>query len=257
MPEKKKMMHIGLYKGDIGEYVLLPGSPERAERLSHMLEDATEVAYNREYRTYTGKLDGIAVSVTSTGMGGPSTAIAVEELRECGAHTIIRVGTCESLSNSVHVGQVVLPNGAVRMEGVANHYSPPEFPAVPDMEVLAALEAAAREVNAVFHIGIAVTKAVFSSQYAAQERPICHSLKERWYAYRSAGALCAEMGCAPMFTAAGSLQMRAAAVLGVAFENDRYSDDAADWNEDCEEIACRVAVEAVRKLINHEKEPNL
>ena len=113
--------------------------PERAERLAGYLEDAAEVAYFREYRTFTGFLDGVKVSVTSTGMGGPSMAIAAEELRECGAHTMIRVGTCESTCSRVLKGELVLPNGAVRMEGVADHYAPREYPAVPDMDVLAAL----------------------------------------------------------------------------------------------------------------------
>ena len=114
MSEKKRMMHLGISEGEIGGYVLLPSSPERAELLSHYLEDCTQVAYFREYKTFTGKLDGVTVSITSTGMGGPSMAIAVEELHECGAHTLIRVGTCESTSEKVHVGDLVLPNFSVR-----------------------------------------------------------------------------------------------------------------------------------------------
>ena len=147
----KRMMHVGLCAGDVGGYVLLPGSPERAVRLAFYLEDPKEMAYFREYQTFTGLLEGERVSITSTGMGGPSVAIAVEELRECGAHTMIRVGTCQSTSPKVHKGELVLPNGAVRMEGVANHYAPLEYPAVPDMDVLAALEAAARAGGRPYH----------------------------------------------------------------------------------------------------------
>lgn len=254
MDVKKKMMHVGLYPGDVGQYVFLPGSPERAAQLAKMLDHANEVAYNREYRTFTGTLEGIPVSVTSTGMGGPSTAIAVEELHECGARTMLRVGTCESLSRLVKVGQLVLPNGAVRMEGVAQQYAPLEFPAIPDMSLFASLAETAGEMGITYHIGIDVTKACFSSQYAAFERPVSSVLHARWQAYRAGGALCADMGCAPLFVAARTLGVRAAAVLAVAFNDGQYSDDANDWPEACEALVCDVAVAAMRKLILQERD---
>ena len=249
MSERKKMMHVGLYAGDIGGYVLLPGSPERAVQLAGLLEDAREVAYNREYQTFTGLLDGVRVSVTSTGMGGPSMAIAVEELHECGAHTLIRVGTCESVSERVHVGELALPNGAVRMEGVADHYAPKAYPAVPDMDVLAALEQGVRSLDVPFHVGVDITKACFSTQYAAAKRPMGYELARRWEAYEAGGALCADMGCAPLFVSAGAMGVRSAAVLAVSCERGAWSDDRRDWPQDCERLACEAAIAGLRQLI--------
>ncbi|WP_347559702.1 nucleoside phosphorylase [Clostridium sp. AM58-1XD] len=136
MDEQKKVMHLGIGKGDIGRYVFLPGSPERSEKIAGYFDNPKEIAFHREFRTFTGTLDGEPVAVTSSGIGGPSTAIAVEELVECGAHTIIRVGTCASTSKKVGIGDVVIPNGAVRMEGVGCHYLPLEFPSVPDFDLM-------------------------------------------------------------------------------------------------------------------------
>lgn len=249
----KRMMHVGLCAGDVGGYVLLPGSPERAVRLASYLEDPKEMAYFREYQTFTGLLDGERVSITSTGMGGPSVAIAVEELRECGAHTMIRVGTCQSVSPKVHKGELVLPNGAVRMEGVANHYAPLEYPAVPDMDVLAALEAAAQAGGRSYHIGVDITKACFSTQFAAAGRPMGYELTKRWEAYEAGGALCADMGCAPLFVAAGSMGVRAGAALAVTCDRGAYSDDWNDWPEECETLVCGTAVEGLRELIRRDR----
>lgn len=253
MEQGKKMMHVGIRAGEIGGYVLLPSSPERAEMIAACLDHAQEVAYNREYRTFTGMLAGERVSVTSTGMGGPSVGIAVEELRECGAHTMIRVGTCESASPRVKAGQLVLPNGAVRMEGVARHYLPEEYPAVPDMDVLDCLREAAEASQESAHIGIVITKACFSTQYPAPGRPMSRILREKWSAYVDGGALCGEMGCAPMFIIGGTLRIRTAAVLGVSCDDGQYSDDLADWPEDCEKRAIRTAVEGLRRLIEKDK----
>lgn len=249
----KRMMHVGLCAGDVGGYVLLPGSPERAVRLASYLEDPREMAYFREYQTFTGLLEGERVSITSTGMGGPSVAIAVEELRECGAHTMVRVGTCQSTSPKVHKGELVLPNGAVRMEGVANHYAPLEYPAVPDMDVLTALEAAARAGGRPYHIGVDITKACFSTQFAAAGRPMGYELTKRWEAYEAGGALCADMGCAPLFVAAGSMGVRAGAALAVTCDRGAYSDDWNDWPEECETLVCDVAVEGLRELIRRDR----
>ncbi len=249
----KRMMHVGLCAGDVGGYVLLPGSPERAVRLASYLEDPKEMAYFREYQTFTGLLEGERVSITSTGMGGPSVAIAVEELRECGAHTMIRVGTCQSTSPKVHKGELVLPNGAVRMEGVANHYAPLEYPAVPGMDVLAALEAAAQAGGRPYHIGVDITKACFSTQFAAAGRPMGYELTKRWEAYEAGGALSADMGCAPLFVAAGSMGVRAGAALAVTCDRGAYSDDWNDWPEECETLVCDVAVEGLRELIRWDR----
>ena len=156
--ESIKMMHLGIRKGEVGRYVFLPGSPERSEKISKYLENPIEIAYNREFLTFTGTLEGVQVSVTSTGIGGPSTAIAVEELYQCGADTMIRVGTCASVSEDFHKGDLIIPNGAVRMEGVGRHYLPTEFPAVPDFETTRILEEAAIRLNYVYKVGITIVE---------------------------------------------------------------------------------------------------
>ena len=158
----KKMMHIGLEAGDVGRYVFLPGSPERTEKIAAYFDNPREIAYNREYRTFVGELDGTMVAVTSTGIGGPSAAIAVEELHQCGADTMMRVGTCASVSPKVSLGDVVIPNGAVKMEGVSRHYLPVEFPSVPDFQMLKCIEQAAINLDYPYNVGVTITKASFT-----------------------------------------------------------------------------------------------
>ena len=140
---EQKTMHTDVTSDQIGKYVFLPGSVERAALIAEHFDNPVKVAHKREFLTYTGTLEGVPVTVTSTGIGGPSACIAIEELHSCGAHTMMRIGSAASTSPKVRMGDVVIPNGAVRMEGTGNHYLPFEFPAVPDFEMLKALEAAA------------------------------------------------------------------------------------------------------------------
>ena len=141
------LYHLQMKKGDVGRYVLLPGDPGRCEQIASYLDDPHLVAYNREYKTYTGTLLGEKVSVTSTGIGGPSAAIAVEELVKIGADTFIRVGTCGGMNANVIPGSIVVANSAIRAEGTSREYLPIEFPAVADHQVTCALEAAAKSLN--------------------------------------------------------------------------------------------------------------
>ncbi len=257
MEELKKMMHVGLRRGDIGEYVFLPGSPERSEKISKYFDQSVEVAYNREYHTFTGTLDGTPVSVCSTGIGGPSTAIAVEELRECGAHTMIRVGTCASVSPLVHIGDVVVPNGAVRMEGVGQHYLPLEYPAVPDMYLLEELEKAALKLGYPCNVGVTITKASFFTQTDAASKPFGYELVNRWNSYEAGGATSTEMESAPLFLIAGCLGIRAATVLVSATNYKSYSDDKKDYPAQWEHRAIETAIEAMRQIIRQDKEETL
>ena len=139
MESRKRQMHIGLNQGEVGGYCLLPGDPGRCEHIASFLDDSELVAHNREFVTYTGTLCGERVSVCSTGIGGPSTAIAVEELAACGAHTFLRVGTCGGIDLAVMGGDLVVATGAVRQEGTTLHYMPLEYPAVADFDVVDAL----------------------------------------------------------------------------------------------------------------------
>ena len=134
-----KLYHIQVAPGEVGRYVILPGDPKRCEKIARHFDDAKLIADNREFTTYTGTLDGVKVSVTSTGIGGPSAAIAMEELKRCGADTFIRVGTCGGMALDVKGGDLVIATGAIRAEGTSREYAPIEFPAVADFDVVCAL----------------------------------------------------------------------------------------------------------------------
>lgn len=252
--ESIKMMHLGIRKGEVGRYVFLPGSPERSEKISKYLENPIEIAYNREFLTFTGTLEGVQVSVTSTGIGGPSTAIAVEELYQCGADTMIRVGTCASVSEDFHKGDLIIPNGAVRMEGAGRHYLPTEFPAVPDFETTRILEEAAIRLNYVYKVGITITKAGFFTQTSPATKPIGPELIQKWAAYRAGGALATSMECAPLFLVGASLGIRAGAVLVSATNDASYSGDVKDYPYGFEHLAIETGIEAMRMMILRDRE---
>ena len=247
--EKQKMMHVGIYEGQVGKYVFLPDSPEGSEKIASYLENAEKIAYHREYLTYTGTLDGVKVSVTSTGIGGPSTGIAVEELFQCGADTMIRVGTCGSVSPEIKTGDLVIPNGAVRMEGVANHYLPLEYPAVPDHVMLKALQAAAIKNNSIYHIAPTISSASYYTEFSPDTRPVAEELKFRWNAYLRGGASSTCMECAALFVIAGCLGARAASSL-VCQENDRCI--GLD-NSGFEEEAILTAIEGMKTVIRQDR----
>ena len=252
--EKKKMMHMRLCEGDIGRYVVLPGSPERTEKIAKYFENPREIAYNREYRTWTGTLDGVPVAVPSTGIGGPSTAIAVEELHQIGADTMMRVGSCASTSPKVSMGDIVIPGGAVRMEGVGEHYLPVEFPAVPDFQMMKALEEAAIEEGLPYDTGVTITKASFYSQTSPETKPVAPELLYRWDAYVKGGATNTSMECAPLFLICGSLGIRAASVMVSATNCKEYEEQARTRPlEDLEDRVIRVAIAGMRRIIRRDR----
>ena len=174
--DKNKQYHIQVGKEDIGRYVILPGDPKRCAKIAKYIDDAKLVADNREYVTYTGYLDGVKVSVTSTGIGGPSASIALEELVQAGADTFIRIGTCGGMQLNVKSGDVVIASGAVRMEGTSKEYAPIEFPAVADIEVVNALMKAADELNVDSHVGVVQCKDSFYGQHSPERMPVGYEL---------------------------------------------------------------------------------
>ena len=168
--------HIACQSGDVGDYVLLPGNPDRCEQIAAHFDSPAKVAQNREFTTYTGYLDGVKVSVVSTGIGGPSAAIAIEELVAIGAHTFIRVGTCGGMAHNVTAGNVVIASAAVRYEGTSKEYAPIEFPAVSDYEVLKELAAAADSLGYTKHVGVVQCKDSFYGQHAPKRMPTSDEL---------------------------------------------------------------------------------
>ena len=163
--DASKQYHIQVGKGDVGRYVILPGDPKRCARIAEYFDHAELIADSREYVTYTGCLDGEKVSVTSTGIGGPSASIAVEELVKAGADTFVRIGTCGGMQLNVKSGDIVVATGAVRMEGTSREYAPIEYPAVADIDVVNALMTAAKEKNIPHHVGIVQCKDAFYGQH--------------------------------------------------------------------------------------------
>ena len=178
--EEVPKYHVEMRRGDVGRYVLLPGDPQRVPTIASFLDDAHEVAHNREHLTFTGRLDGVAVSVTSTGIGGPSTAIAVEELAQIGADTFIRVGTSGLMQpDEMESGDLVVVSGAVRDEGTASHYMPLAFPALADLDVVDCLRQACREGGVAHHVGLTHSKDSFYGEVEAKRMPLADDLQRR------------------------------------------------------------------------------
>ena len=247
--KEKKMLHLDISKSQIGKYVFLPGSVERAEKIARYFENPVKAAHHREFLTYTGTLSGVPVTVTSTGIGGPSAAIAVEELFECGAHTMMRIGSCASASPEVKLGDVVIPNGAVRMEGTGAHYLPLEFPAVPDFSMVKELEAAAKKLGVPFNIGVTITKDSYYTEAAPETKPVYYELKNKWDSYEKGGATNTSMECAALFLVAASLGVRMSSVMISATNYKEYSNDEKDYPHEWEDRAIRVGIEAMTEII--------
>lgn len=208
-----KQYHIQLKKGDVGRYVLLPGDPGRCKPIAALFDDAKLVATNREYVTYTGYLEGEKVSVTSTGIGSPSAAIAVEELIKIGADTFIRVGTSGAIQKDIHSGELAIITGAIRDEGTTLHYLPVEFPAVADLEVVLALQRAAQKTGVKYRTGISQTKDSFYGQHEPERMGVAARLLDRWKAWEIGGALCSEMEAAAILIIASMHRARAGGVM--------------------------------------------
>lgn len=207
------LYHIGLKRGDVGRYVLLPGDPARVPMIAAYLDDAQEVAYNREYRTFTGTLNGEKVSVTSTGMGCPSTAIAVEELAMAGADTFIRVGTSGRMQDYIEPGDLIIAWAAIRDEFTSQQYEPLAYPAVADHDVTLALRQAARDRGRRHHVGICQSKDSFYGQHEPETMPIAQALQDRWKAWVMGGALASEMEASTIFVVSRVLQCRAGGIM--------------------------------------------
>jgi uridine phosphorylase len=243
MESEGKQYHIHLSKGDVGKYVLLPGDPGRCEPISRLFDNPRHVATNREYVTYTGTLDGIPVSVTSTGIGCPSAAIALEELVRCGADTFIRVGTSGHIQKDIKSGELAIISGAIRDEGTSRHYMPIEFPAIADLEIVRALQVAARKRGAPHRTGITQSKDSFYGQHEPERMGVSDELLQRWRAWEIGGALCSEMEASALFVIASMLRVRAGAIMMVHAQEPMPPLD----------ILLETAVEGLRELIAFDK----
>lgn len=241
-PEEGMQYHLRVKPGEVAKCVLLPGDPARTELIAKRFDDAREIAYNREFRTYTGKVSGVPISVTSTGIGCPSTAIAVEELAECGADTFIRVGTAGAVSPKLKTGEIVIASAAVREDGTSRQYVPLNYPAVANFEVTNALTEAAERLKAKYHVGLSLSKDAFYSE-EPERVPLGEQAAERWKLWQRANVLATEMECSTIYTICGIRGLRGGAVLAIIGPIGKIADPHAGINE-----AIDVAVEAVKLL---------
>jgi uridine phosphorylase len=216
-PNEEMQYHVELTPGDVADTVLLPGNPERVDKITSFWDDAEEVAYHREYRTATGTYDGEPISVTSTGIGSPSAAIAVEELARVGADTFIRVGSCGAIQPEMDVGDLVITTGGMRQEGTSKAYVRDEYPATADFEVVSALVAAAERLGYDYHTGVTMSADSF---YSGQGRPgfegfMAEGAEELVEHLQEANVKNIEMEAAAIMTIANVYGLRAGAVCSV------------------------------------------
>lgn len=244
-----EQMHLKVKKGDIGKYVIMPGDPGRCKEIAKYFDNSYLVAENREYTTYTGTLLGEKVTVTSTGIGGPSAAIAMEELVACGAEIFIRIGTCGGIHFNVKAGDCVIATGAVRNEGTSREYAPIEYPAVSDFDINNALVNACKNLKMRYHCGVVQCKDSFYGQHNPARMPVSYELLNKWEAWKRLGVLASEMESAALFTVAASLGVKCGSVFHVIWNQERKQKGFMEPDCFCTENAIKVSVEAMRLII--------
>ena len=245
--------HLNIRPGDVGRYVILPGDPKRCKKIAEHFERAKLVADSREYVTYTGYLDGEKVSVTSTGIGGPSASIAMEELHKCGADTFIRTGTCGGIDLNVQSGDVVVATGAIRFEHTSREYAPIEYPAVANFDVTCALVQAAKNLGKSLKTGVVQCKDAFYGQHSPAKMPVSYELLNKWEAWKRLHVKASEMESAALFVVADALGCRCGSCFHVIWNQER---EAAGLDQDMSEdttSAVEVGVEALRLLIRADR----
>ena len=218
MQTLEKQFHIHCVPGDVGRYCILPGDPGRVPAIAALFDDAHPVAQNREFNVWTGTLLGEKVTACSTGIGGPSAAIAMEELVKCGADTFLRTGTCGGIDLNVQAGDVVVATGAVRYEHTSLEYAPAEFPAVPDLELTNCLAEASRALS-----------------------------------WKRLGVKASEMESAALFVVAAALHVRCGACFHVIWNQEREAAGLDQKMTEDTSSSVKVAVEAMKRVIRRDR----
>ena len=253
MQELEKQYHIRCSEGDVGRYVILPGDPGRCEAIAALFDDAHQVSYNREYNVHTGTLLGEKVSVCSTGIGGPSAAIAMEELHNIGADTFIRTGTCGGIDLDVQSGDIVVATGAIRFEHTSWEYAPIEFPAVPDFDVTYALRQASLALGYPTHTGVVQCKDSFYGQHSPARMPVSYELLQKWEAWKRLGVKASEMESAALFVVAAALHCRCGSCFHVVWNQEREAAGLDQKMSEDTSTSVKVAVEALKLLIMQDR----
>lgn len=260
---ENERFHLKIKTGDVGRYVILPGDPGRVPKIAALLDNAEQIAQNREYNIYTGYLNGEKVSVCSTGIGGPSAAIAVEELIDSGADTFIRIGTSGGIDLSVIGGDLIIAEAAIRAEGTSYEYLPQGYPAVADFDVTTALVDAAKELSTDelgngYHVGVVHCKDSFYGEVNPDGSAVGENIKERWNSYLKCGCLTSEMECSAIYSVGivrsqYPKKIRCGGILTALWNAERSKRDLPDkiTNDSTRGIKC--AVRAVELLIERDK----
>lgn len=217
------LFHLKIPKNFSVKYAILPGDPGRVPQIAALLDNPQKLAQNREYNSYFGFIGGERVIVTSTGIGGPSAAIAVEELNMLGVDTVVRVGTCGGMQNFIKAGDAVIATSAVRMEGTSLQYAPIEMPAAADFSLTSLLAKSAGELNICCHIGTVQSKDSFYGQHSPQSMPVSYELKNKWDALIKCGVLASEMETAAIFIVSAVRKIRAASILSAIWNQENKS----------------------------------
>jgi len=248
--------HVRLKPGDVGEYVIVPGDPKRSEKIAKYFDDAKFVADNREFVTYTGTLEGVKVSVCSTGIGGPSAAIAMEELAKVGAKYFIRVGTCGGIDLDVKTDDVVIAMGAIRMEGTTKEYAPIEWPAIADFGIVNALVDASKNLKYSYHVGVVECKDSFYGQHMPEKSAVSYELINKWKSWCMLGCKASEMESSALFVVANILKVKVGTVLHVVANQERSKQNLENPVSHDTDKAIKVAIEALRLMIRDNKNDN-
>ena len=254
----ERQFHIRTLPDEVGRYVILPGDPGRVPKIAEYLDDAKQVSYNREFNVYTGTLNGEKVSVCSTGIGGASAAIAVEELIKCGADTFIRIGTSGGIKLSVYGGDLIVSTAAVRGEGTSFEYIPADYPAAADYEVVSALADAAKELSTDengnrYHVGVVHCKDSFYGEVEPDNSAVGENLNSRWNSYVKCDCLTSEMESAAIFAVGIARHVRCGSVLTALWNVERSKANMEDNITDDSTRGIKCAVNAIKLLIERDK----
>lgn len=261
--EAEEVYHIGLSKKELkgAKYAILTGDPGRVSKIASFLKDSKQIACNREYTSYLGLCNGEPVVVTSTGIGGPSTAIAVEELAKLGIKNFIRVGTSGGMQLDVNAGDLVVADSAVRQEGTSKEYAYIEFPAVANFELTSKLYDSAKRITkdlgTKVHVGTVHCKDSFYGQHNPNRMPVSKELNEKWDAWINLDVKCSEMETASLFVVGRFLKVRTGAVLLVIWNQEQEKRGISQNTDFNTESAIRVVVDAISDLIQKDRENNI
>ena len=253
MQELAKQFHIACAQGDIGRYCILPGDPGRVPAIAALFDAAKQIAYNREFNVWTGTLLGEKVTACSTGIGGPSASIAMEELHKCGADTFIRTGTCGGIDLNVQSGDVVVATGAIRYEHTSREYAPIEFPAVADFQVTNALVEATKKLGFPLHTGIVQCKDSFYGQHDPAASPVYYELQQKWESWKRLGVKASEMESSALFVVAAALGCRCGSCFHVVWNQEREAAGLDQKMSEDTSSSVKVSVEALKLLIEADR----